>query len=166
MLTDDDKAEDIDNWDYFRQMKARLTPSKILKIRRENAELSQAALAEKCGIASSNIALMETGKRNIGAHTARKLAEALSGKIRNKDVKVAIVPPDKGGYTVLDIVFGDAMAAELVLKPYEIKDEATGKTISGNSYGVLSHDENGEIYECAIKPFRSSDKSLLNMLLK
>ena len=90
----------------------------------------------------------------------------IKGKIRNKDVKVAIVPPDKGGYTVLDIVFGDAMAAELVLKPYEIKDEATGKTISGNSYGVLSHDENGEIYECAIKPFRSSDKSLLNMLLK
>lgn len=90
----------------------------------------------------------------------------IKGKIRGKDVKVAIVPPDKGGYTVLDIVFGDAMAAELVLKPYEIKDEATGKVISGNSYGVVSYDENGEIYECAIKPFRSSDKSLLNMLLK
>lgn len=90
----------------------------------------------------------------------------IKGKVRGKDVKVAIVPPDKGGYTVLDIVFGDAMAAELVLKPYEIKDEATGKVISGNSYGVVSYDENGEIYECAIKPFRSSDKSLLNMLLK
>jgi len=90
----------------------------------------------------------------------------IKGKIRGKDVKVAIVPPDKGGYTVLDIVFGDAMAAELVLKPYEIKDEATGKVISGNSYGVVSYDENGEVYECAIKPFRSSDKSLLNMLLK
>lgn len=90
----------------------------------------------------------------------------IKGKVRGKDVKVAIVPPDKGGYTVLDIVFGDAMAADLVLKPYEIKDEATGKVIAGNSYAVQSTDENGEVYECAIKPFRSSDKSLLNMLLK
>lgn len=90
----------------------------------------------------------------------------IKGKVRGRDVKVAIVPPDKGGYTVLDIVFGDAMAAELVLKPYEIKDEATGKIISGNSYAVKSKDENGEEYECNIKPFRSSDKALLNMLLK
>lgn len=90
----------------------------------------------------------------------------IKGKIRGKDVKIAIIPPDKGGYTVLDIVFGEAMAAELTLKPYEINDEATGKVISGNSYGVVSYDENGEIYECAVKPFRSSDKSLLNMLLK
>ncbi len=90
----------------------------------------------------------------------------IKGKVRGKDVKVAIIPPDKGGYTVLDIVFGDAMAAELVLKPYEIKDETTGKVIAGNSYAVRSTDENGEVYECAVKPFRSSDKSLLNMLLK
>ena len=27
-------------------------------------------------------------------------------------------------------------------------------------------DENGEIYECKIKPFRDSDKALLNMLLR
>ena len=57
----------------------------------------------------------------------------IRGRIRGKDVRVLIVPPDKGGYTVLDVVFGEEMAAELVLKPYEIKDEATGKVISGNS---------------------------------
>ena len=57
----------------------------------------------------------------------------IRGKVRGKDVRVLIVPPDKGGYTVLDVVFGDEMAAELVLRPYEIKDEATGKVISGNS---------------------------------
>lgn len=90
----------------------------------------------------------------------------IKGQVRGKDVKVAIVPPDKGGYTVLDVVFGEAMAAELLLKPYEIKDETTGKVITGNSYAVQTHDENGEVYECAVKPFRSSDKSLLNMLLK
>lgn len=90
----------------------------------------------------------------------------IKGQIRGRDVKVAIAPPDKGGYTVLDIVFGEAMAAELITKPYEIKDESTGKTISGNTYAVQASDENGETYECAVKPYRASDKALLNMLLR
>ena len=90
----------------------------------------------------------------------------IKGTVRGKDVRVAVVPPDKGGYAVLDIVFGDQMSALLVTKPFEIKDDATGKVISGNTYSVQTVDENGEIYECAVKPFRSSDKSLLNMLLR
>lgn len=90
----------------------------------------------------------------------------IKGKVRGKDVRVAVIPPDKGGYTVLDIVFGEAMAAELAVKPFEIKDDATGKVITGNTYSVFTCDDTGEVYECAIKPFRSSDKSLLNMLLR
>ena len=77
-IINDDETQDIDEWDYYKEMKARLTPAKVLKIRRENAGLSQTALAEKCGIASSNIALMEVGKRNIGVRSAKKLAEALN----------------------------------------------------------------------------------------
>ena len=90
----------------------------------------------------------------------------IKGNIRGKDVMVAIVPPDRGGYTVLDIVFGNSMAAELGVKPFEIKDDATGKVISGNTFSVISYDENGEVYECGIKPFRASDKALLNMMLR
>ena len=90
----------------------------------------------------------------------------IKGKVRGKDVKVAIVPPDNGGFAVLDIVFGDAMAAELMLTPYEIKDDKTGKVIKGNTYAVHTVDENGEIYECKVKPYRESDKALLNMLLR
>lgn len=90
----------------------------------------------------------------------------IKGQIRGKDVKVAVVPPDKGGYAVLDIVFGDAMAADLVVKPFEIKDEKTGNVFAGNTYAVHTVDENGEEYECTIKPYRNSDKTLLNMLLK
>ena len=90
----------------------------------------------------------------------------IKGRIRGRDIKVAVVPPDKGGYTVLDIVFGESDRAELVAKPYEIKDESTGKTISGNTYAVRATDETSEVYECAVKPSRSSDKALLNMLLK
>ncbi len=90
----------------------------------------------------------------------------IKGLIRGKEVKVAVVPPDKGGYAVLDIVFGNETAAELVANPFEIKDESTGRVIAGNSYLVRSVDENGEIYECSIKPYRSSDKALLNMIMR
>ena len=90
----------------------------------------------------------------------------IKGQIRGKDVRVAIVPPDIGGYAVLEIVFGEAMAAELIAKPFEIKDEKTGNVFSGNTYMVHTEDENGMVYECTVKPFRNSDKTLLNMLLR
>lgn len=89
----------------------------------------------------------------------------IKGNIRGRDIRVLIVPPDKGGYTVLDIVFGEEMEAELVLNPYEIKDEGTGRVTKGNSYAVHSEDEDGTVYECKIIPFRKSDKDLLQMLL-
>ena len=89
----------------------------------------------------------------------------IKGNVRGKEVRVLITPPDKGGYTVLDIGFGNEMSAELTLTPYEIKDDS-GKVLKGNTYGVRSVDEDGQIYECKIKPFRDSDKALLNMLLR
>lgn len=91
----------------------------------------------------------------------------IAGKIKGKDVKVALMPPDKGGWAVLDILFSDTNQGELVVKPYELKDEKTGKvTATGNTYAVRTVDENGEVYECPVKPFKSSDKALLNMLLR
>ena len=41
----------------------------------------------------------------------------ISAKIRGKEKRIGVVPPDNGGYEVLDIVFGNEMSAELVLKP-------------------------------------------------
>ena len=90
----------------------------------------------------------------------------IKGVVRGKNVKVAVSPPDKGGFAVLDIVFGNEMKADLITKPYEIKDDATGNVIKGNTYSVKSVDENGQVYECPIKPFRASDKTLLNMLMR
>lgn len=89
----------------------------------------------------------------------------IKGKVRGKEIKVAVIPPDRGGYSVLDIVFGNEMKAELTLTPYEIKDDSSGKIIKGNTYGVRTYDESGEIYECNIKPYRNSDRTLLQMLL-
>ena len=95
----------------------------------------------------------------------------IKGTIRGREVKIGMAPPtndtDKGGYTVLDLVFGNADKAELIVKPFEIKDEKTKKVISGNTYAIQTVDEEtGEVYECAVKPFRTSDKMLLNMLIK
>lgn len=90
----------------------------------------------------------------------------IKGVIRGKEVRVQVQPHDPGGYTVLDIVFGSADKAELFLTPYEITDEKTKRTVKGNTYGVRTVDENGELWECPVKPYRTSDKTLLQMLLR
>ena len=90
----------------------------------------------------------------------------INGNIRGKVYRIGVVPPDNGGYSVLDIVFGNEMSAELVLKPYEIKDEKTGQVLKGNTYAVRSVDEDGVVYKCPIKPARVSDKTMLNMFLR
>ena len=90
----------------------------------------------------------------------------IKGVVRGIEARVQLMPPDFTGYTVLDIVFGNENKAELVVTPYEIKDEKTGKVVSGNTYGVRSFDEDGEVYECKIRPFKSSDRALLNMLIR
>ena len=41
----------------------------------------------------------------------------------------------------MDIVFASAMSADLILKPYEIKDDR-GRILKGNAYAVVSVDEN------------------------
>lgn len=52
------------------------------------------------------------------------------GTVRGVELEAGIVPPDVGGYRVLDVVYGNEMEAELILTPYEIKDD-TGRTITG-----------------------------------
>lgn len=113
---------------------------------------------------------MENIKINVERETFKSNGKEyfsyfIKGIVRGRNVKAAVVPPDKGGYAVLDIVFDGEMEAELVVNPFEIKDEH-GKTIKGNTYMVRSYDEDGTVYECPIKPAKASDKSFLNMLLR
>ncbi len=93
----------------------------------------------------------------------------IKGTVRGRDIKISIAPPDKdtdkGGYAVLDLVFGDSNKADFVLVPYEIRDDKTHKVIKGNSYIVRTVGEDGKVYECPVKPDRTSDKALLNLLL-
>ena len=55
--------------------------------------------------------------------------------------------------------------SKIILIIGEIKGE-NGNVISGNTYAVFTKDENGEVYECSVKPYRNSDKALLNMLAR
>ena len=93
----------------------------------------------------------------------------ICGNIRGTDVKIKVGPPDKkdkGGYTVLDIVFGGESQADFVVEPFEFKN-AEGKTVSGERFIVRTVDKaTGEVYECAIKPVNTSDKNLLAMLMR
>ena len=52
-------------------------PGLYLKAARHNAGLTQAALAERTGVAQHHLSEMENGKRPIGKKMARTLAEAL-----------------------------------------------------------------------------------------
>ena len=89
----------------------------------------------------------------------------IEGVVRGKEVKVLISAPDFGGYKVLDIVFGDEDKAELTVQTMTMTD-AKGKESAYVKYGVRSVDEDGQVYECKIKPFRNSDKDLLEMILR
>ncbi len=93
----------------------------------------------------------------------------ICGTVRGRDVKIKLAPPDKndkGGYTVLDIVFGNESQADFVTEPFEFKN-AEGKTITGERFLVRTVDkDSGEVYECAVKPVNPSDKQMLAMLMR
>lgn len=89
----------------------------------------------------------------------------VKGVIRRKNVKASLIPGDIGGYEVLDIVFGEDKTADLILVPYSMVDEKTGKEINGNGYEAQNIDELGEVYKCKVKPRQASDRSLIEMLL-
>ena len=101
-----------------------------------------------------------TSKENV-----ERYSYYVDGVIRGKQVKATLIPGDIGGYDVLDIVFGDSSTADLIVVPFSMVDEKTGKEINGNGYEARNVDENGEVYTCKIKPRQGSDKSIIEMLL-
>jgi len=62
---------------WFREIKNNWHPGETIRIRRENAGMTQAELAEKARIPFTNISAIENGKRSVGPRTAKKLAAAL-----------------------------------------------------------------------------------------
>jgi transcriptional regulator with XRE-family HTH domain len=62
---------------WYRETKAGWHPGITLRIRRENAGMTQAELASRTGLAVSNISAIENGRRRVGLAVAKKLAAAL-----------------------------------------------------------------------------------------
>lgn len=89
----------------------------------------------------------------------------IKGVVRGQEVQAGVKPPDFGGYALLNIVFNGGQEAELMVTPFQMKTD-NGETISGNTYKVVSYDEDGTVYECPVKPARPTDKTALNMLLR
>ena len=87
------------------------------------------------------------------------------GKLRGRDVRVQVIPPDFGGYKMLDVVFNGAKEAELAIMPYKFTAD-DGTVLEGNTFKVVSKDEDGTVYECGVKPARASDKAILTALLR
>ena len=74
---DDEDLVSVEDTDWYKKAKARMTPAKSLKIMRTNAGLTQKQLADKIGIAKQNYNSLERGSRPISMMMAKKLADAL-----------------------------------------------------------------------------------------
>jgi hypothetical protein len=73
----DDEFVKPDDIPWLRELRENWKPGTTVRIRRENADLTQAALSEKSGVPVPNISAIENCKRAIGPRTARRLAGAL-----------------------------------------------------------------------------------------
>lgn len=104
------------------------------------------------------------GKQLITKDDRPYFAYIVRGMVRGKEKKVDFVPKDKGGYEPLDILFDIAPKAELIMSEEEMTDD-NGKKTQYTAYKARVADEDGEIYECGIKPQRDSDKALLKFIL-
>ena len=74
---DDDEIVIATETAWYKEAKAAMTPGKRLRLRRENAGLTQAALGEKAAMSRKSISDMENNRRPIGEAAANRLAAAL-----------------------------------------------------------------------------------------
>ena len=91
-------------------------------------------------------------------------AYIVRGLIRGLEKKVDFVPKDMGGYEPLDILFDIAPKAELIMRD-EVMANADGSKTQYTTYTAQVTDEDGEIWDCSVKPQRDSDKALLRFML-
>jgi DNA-binding XRE family transcriptional regulator len=71
-------AENIDDWDWWREKTATITPGESLHALRTMREMKQTELAKKIGVVPRQISDMEKGRAPIGKKMAMRLGEALN----------------------------------------------------------------------------------------
>lgn len=76
-IFDDEETEPLRGSGWFEKLEAELTAGRALRVYRDNAGLTLAALFEKTGIPVPHLSAMEHDKRPIGGTLARRLGTAL-----------------------------------------------------------------------------------------
>lgn len=83
------------------------------------------------------------------------------GKVRGIDVKIHFwLGEDKGNTDALKVLFGEASAVDLLVIPSSYENQQ-GEVVNYFKYVATSHDEDGTLYEVAVKPNGKTDKDLL-----
>ena len=90
----------------------------------------------------------------------------LKGTVRGREVKAKVVPKDKGGFEVLDIIYDGAIACDLRVEKGEMKNE-DGDIVKFETYTVFSKDPTtGEEFDLKVKPDKDSDKAKFKFILR
>lgn len=104
------------------------------------------------------------GKQLITKDGRQYFSYVVNAFIRGQEKKIDFMPKDKGGYEPLDILFDISPKAELILREEEMTDNE-GRKSKYLTYTAQVIDEDGEIWDCSVKPQRDSDKALLKFAL-
>lgn len=92
-------------------------------------------------------------------------SHVVKGTLLGKEVKATLVPPDPGGYQLLEVIIGDKAKYPLTVTPFSMTTES-GDVISGNTYSVEATDADGTVYSIKLQPLKKSDKAILKALIK
>lgn len=103
------------------------------------------------------------GKQLMTQDNRPYYAYQVRGMIRGQEKKIDFVPKDKGGYEPLDIIFDIKPCAELIVSD-EVMTDNDGNKTAYKAYKVSVTDDDGDLWECGVKPQRDSDKALLAFL--
>ena len=117
----------------------------------------------KCGILDENGGMLVKDK-TATPQGYFPVVERIAEFVRGLEKKVDFVPKDMGGYEPLDILFDIAPKAELIMRD-EVMANADGSKTQYTTYTAQVTDEDGEIWDCSVKPQRDSDKALLRFML-
>ncbi len=76
VVTEDEETVNIFETDWFHNIQKQITPGDILRISRENANMTQSELGEKLGkVTRQKVSDMEHNRRSISKDIAKKLSQ-------------------------------------------------------------------------------------------
>ncbi|MDQ7827247.1 MAG: helix-turn-helix transcriptional regulator [Candidatus Eremiobacteraeota bacterium] len=83
VVEEDEEYVDVEETQWYKKMRADMTPGKALRLYRQGSGLSLADLSEKSGVPKGHLSQMENGKRPIGRNMACRLSKVLGCDYRS-----------------------------------------------------------------------------------